>query len=312
VEINKQYISEKNTYPGKNAPKYIVVHETDNFNTGSGAKRHAEAQYNGHLSQMSAHYYCGSDGIYQAANHEDGTWSIGKDYGGNHSITDASNINSINVEICVNADGDYVVARNNAIALVKEVMKITGIPAERVIRHFDAKGKYCPRTMMNAPALWEEFKRQISQSVAVEEEEKTETHVSGKMYRVRLAWDAPNSQKGAFEKLQNAINMCNDNPGYSVYDESGIKVYPEEIAPVQTEYPENFDKNMAGEYTVTAEDYLVLRRGAGTDHEEILRMPPNAKAKCYGCFTQAGKTTWLLVVYEGEVGYASKVYLEKK
>jgi len=163
---------------------------------------------------------------------------------------------------------------------------------------------------MDTPALWEDFKKQISQSAAVEEKE--ETHVAGKMYRVRLAWDAPNSQKGAFEKLQNAINMCNDNPGYSVYDESGIKVYPEEIAPVQTEYPENFDKNMAGEYTVTAEDYLVLRRGAGTDHEEILRMPPNAKAKCYGCFTQAGNTTWLLVVYEGEVGYASKAYLQKK
>ena len=30
-----------------------------------------------------------------------------------------------------------------------------------VIRHFDAKGKYCPRKMMDTPDLWEDFKSQI-------------------------------------------------------------------------------------------------------------------------------------------------------
>ena len=162
MEINKQYISEQNTYPGKNDPKYIVIHETDNFNNGSNAKKHAEAQSLGHLNDMSAHYYCGDDGIYQAAGHEDGTWSIGREYGGNHSIKDASNINTINVEICVNADGNYNKARANAIELVKYLIKTTGIPAERVIRHFDAKGKHCPRKMIDNPALWDDFKKQIS------------------------------------------------------------------------------------------------------------------------------------------------------
>ena len=310
MDINREYISTKNTYPGKNAPMYIVIHETDNFKNGSGAKKHAEAQYHGHLSQMSAHYYCGDDGVYQAAAHEDGTWSIGKDYGGGHSVKDASNINTINVEICVNEDGDYVKARANAIALVRELMSATGIPAERVIRHFDAKGKYCPRKMMDTPSLWEDFKKQISQSAAVEQKDDTPT--ASKMYRVRLAWDDPDSQKGAFEELPYAIDTCNRYPGYSVYDENGVKVYPEEKAPAQTEYPASFDKNMAGVYTVTADDYLVLRRGAGTDKEEILRMPPQAKVKCYGCFTQAGNITWLLLVYDGEVGYASGYYLRKK
>lgn len=162
MEINRQYISKVNTYAGKNNSNYIVIHESDNYNTGSGAKRHAEAQSKGHLNSMSAHYYCGSDGIYQAAEHQDGTWSIGKEYGGNHSVKDASNLNSINIEICVNPDGDYNVARANAIELVKHLIKTTGIPADRVIRHFDAKGKYCPRKMMDNPALWEDFKAQIS------------------------------------------------------------------------------------------------------------------------------------------------------
>ena len=161
MEINKQYISEQNTYPGRNEPKYIVIHETDNFKEGSNAKRHAEAQRLGHLNDISAHYYCGDDGIYQVAGHEDGTWSIGREYGGNHSIKDASNINTINIEICVNEDGDYNAARANAIDLVKYLIKTTGIPAERVIRHFDAKGKHCPRKMIDNPALWDDFKNAI-------------------------------------------------------------------------------------------------------------------------------------------------------
>ena len=33
-----------------------------------------------------------------------------------------------------------------------------------MIRHFDAKGKYCPRKMMDNPALWEDFKAQIQGS----------------------------------------------------------------------------------------------------------------------------------------------------
>ncbi len=81
IHINKDYISTENTYQGQNAPKYIVVHETDNFAAGANAERHASAQAAGHLS-TSVHYYCGSDGVCQAARHSDGTYSVGREYGG--------------------------------------------------------------------------------------------------------------------------------------------------------------------------------------------------------------------------------------
>lgn len=158
--INRDFISKNNVYAAANNPKYIVIHETDNFAAGAGAQRHARAQKNGNLS-TSVHYYCGSDGIYQTAEHADGTYSIGKEYGGNHSIKDATNRNTINIEICVNEDGDYNAARANAIELVKYLIQTTGIPADHVIRHHDAKGKYCPRKMLDDPSLWEDFKAQI-------------------------------------------------------------------------------------------------------------------------------------------------------
>lgn len=160
MNINKQYISKKNTYAGKNNSKYIVMHETDNWAVGAGAERHAKAQYLGNL-KTSVHFYSGSDGVYQAAELTDGTYSVGTEYGGNHSIKDATNKNTINIEICVNADGDYSIAYANAIELVKHLISTTGIPADRVIRHYDAKGKYCPRKMMDNPVLWENFVNQI-------------------------------------------------------------------------------------------------------------------------------------------------------
>lgn len=160
ITINRDLISKKNVYAGANNPIYIVVHETDNFAKGADAQRHAQAQKNGNLS-TSVHYYSGSDGVYQAAEHSDGTYSIGKEYGGNHSIKDATNRNTINIEICVNQDGDYNVARANAIELVKYLIQTTGIKADNIIRHYDAKGKYCPRKMLDNPSLWEDFKAQI-------------------------------------------------------------------------------------------------------------------------------------------------------
>ena len=161
MQINREFISQQNINGTGNPCKYIVVHETDNYSKGAGARTHAKAQHDGNFADMSVHYYCGSDGIYQAAEHTCQCWHIGREYGGNHSVHDATNNNSIGIEICVNQDGNYTVARQNAIELVKYLLQTTGIPASRVIRHFDAKGKYCPRKMLDDPALWTDFKAQI-------------------------------------------------------------------------------------------------------------------------------------------------------
>ena len=119
VTIHREYISQRNINGTGNPCKYIVIHETDNYSKGAGAKTHAKAQHDGNFADMSVHYYCGSDGIYQAAEHTCKCWHIGREYGGNHSIHDATNNNSIGIEICVNSDGNYTVARQNAIELTK-------------------------------------------------------------------------------------------------------------------------------------------------------------------------------------------------
>lgn len=161
MNINRKFLSQRNINGTGNPCKYIVIHETDNYNKGANARTHAKAQHDGNFSDMSVHYYCGSDGIYQAAEHTCKCWHVGRTYVSNPNNPDCTNNNSIGIEICVNSDGDYAAARQNAIELVKYLLQTTGIPADRVIRHYDAKGKYCPRKMMDNPSLWSDFKAQI-------------------------------------------------------------------------------------------------------------------------------------------------------
>lgn len=161
MNINREFLSQRNINGTGNPCKYIVIHETDNYNKGANARTHAKAQHDGNFSDMSVHYYCGSDGIYQAAEHTCKCWHVGRTYVSNPNNPDCTNNNSIGIEICVNSDGDYATARQNAIDLVKYLLQTTGIPADRVIRHYDAKGKYCPRKMMDNPSLWSDFKAQI-------------------------------------------------------------------------------------------------------------------------------------------------------
>ena len=72
-------------------------------------------------------------------------------------------------------------------------------------------------------------------------------------YRVRKTWADASSQKGAFKSLENAKKCADENPGCSVFDESGKAVYSStaELKPylVQVSIPN-----------------LNIRKGPGTDH----------------------------------------------
>ena len=74
-----------------------------------------------------------------------------------------TNTNSINIEICVNPDSNYDTARANCVELVRQIMAETGISADHVIRHYDAKRKHCPRKMLDQPQLWTGFKAALAE-----------------------------------------------------------------------------------------------------------------------------------------------------
>ena len=161
MRIDRTYISNQNTY-AENDPRCIVVHNTDNFAAGANALAHAKAQHDGNFQNMSAHYYVDDgDTAYQAAPHSRGCWHVGVNYGGTNLFGRYGNRNSIGVEMCVQKGYDYEKAFCNTVAVVKEIMRETGIPAARVYRHLDICSKNCPSQII-ARGDWERFKRLIN------------------------------------------------------------------------------------------------------------------------------------------------------
>ena len=143
------------------AIKYIVIHDTGNKGKGANASSHFN-YFNGGDRQSSADFFVDDKEILQINDYEKYyTYHCG-DGKGKYGIT---NSNSIGIEICVNADGDYQKAYKNAIELTKYLMKELNIPITRVIRHFDASRKNCPASMSsNDWELWHNFKKLLSES----------------------------------------------------------------------------------------------------------------------------------------------------
>ena len=73
------------------------------------------------------------------------------------------------------------------------------------------------------------------------------------------------------------------------------------------------DHSVSGSYTVAAN--LRLRKGAGTTKAIILVMNKNSVVNCYGYYTKADGTKWLLVQYlqDGQkyTGFCSSEYLRR-
>ena len=138
--------------------KYIVIHDTANTKKGANADAHFN-YFNGGNRNSSADFFVDDKEILQVNDYKKYyTWQVG-DGKGKYGIT---NQNSIGIEICINADGDYNKAFKNAVELTKYLMKELNIPAERVIRHYDASRKNCPASMSkNDWAKWKEFKEAI-------------------------------------------------------------------------------------------------------------------------------------------------------
>lgn len=72
-----------------------------------------------------------------------GGWNVGVNYGGRLFGT-VNNKNSIGVEMCVWAGYDFSKAFANTVEFVRQLMAETGIPADRVVQHYDVCAKNCP------------------------------------------------------------------------------------------------------------------------------------------------------------------------
>jgi len=126
-----------------------------NTNIGADADAHARLQINGNSRKASWHWQVDDQEAVQSFEHFWECWGAGT-YIGNHQ--------GIQVEICVNSDGDYVKAVQNAAALIAKIIKDENIAIENIVQHHYFSGKNCPRTMRTGKVPWSQFIEMIKKA----------------------------------------------------------------------------------------------------------------------------------------------------
>lgn len=143
---------------GRSAPiRYIVVHYT--ANKGDTAKNNAD-YFARTTTKTSAHYFVDEKEVWQSVGEQDTAYHCGAD---TYKHPFCRNGNSIGVEMCLldKAGNIRPGTIDTALSVVRQLMAAYDIPIDRVLRHYDATGKNCPRPMVENPQLWEDFKKEL-------------------------------------------------------------------------------------------------------------------------------------------------------
>ena len=178
MEMIPAHIS--NYQAGRNAPiTYLVVHYTGNPNDTA---RNNCKYFQSANRKASAHFFVDEREIVQSVAVDDTAWAVG-DGNGKYGIT---NSNSLSIEMCnFLAWNDAVV--NRTIPLIRELRAKYNIPIERVVRHYDASRKLCPKPLVSDNE-WQKFKSKITES---EESEMIYNYIDDNM----PSWAKPTIQK---------------------------------------------------------------------------------------------------------------------
>ena len=148
--------------PSKSRPgtvsqkKWIIIHETGNYDKGAGADNHAS--YLANLAKqndtyLSWHYTVDDKKIIRHVPDNEVTWNAG-----DGTAKDSGNYTGISIEICVNPDSDFSAAMDNAASLVADLLKKYKLSVSAVKQHnfFSRNNKNCPKTMREQ-GLWNGF-----------------------------------------------------------------------------------------------------------------------------------------------------------
>lgn len=215
--INKFSRVHTTAKPGRDI-KYIVIHYTAGVTSRCGSAINTAEYYRTTDRDVSADYTV-DDAVAVCYNGDilnRYTWHCGgSKYNtkGGTFYGKCTNANAIGVEICsTNRTGKMQNANdrsysfteaaiNNAVELVRQLMKWYNIPAENVIRHYDVTGKPCPgiygwNAESGSEAEWQKFKARISETANLP---------SKKMYYVQV---------GAYSIKENAMTRLKEAQKY--------------------------------------------------------------------------------------------------
>lgn len=267
IKVNSSKKAHSSNY-GNNSSRnvaYIVMHYTGNVKDTASANAN---YFQGANRQASAHFFVDNTSIYQSVELRDTAWHCGG-YSYYHKY--CRNSNAFGIEMCCTA-GNYKVSDKtitNSAHLCAYLCKMLGISAKEVdtyvLRHYDITHKQCPAQMANSAndPDWVAFKRKVKDLLGGTTTSKPTTSTTKEVYRVRKAWNKPDTQVGAYSSLTNAKNACDKaGKGYSVFNNSGKSIYPEATTVKSFKVQINCDVlNVRADATTSAKINTQVKKG---------------------------------------------------
>ena len=172
-------------------PSRIVVHNTAN----DASARNEIAYMISNNQEVSFHYAVDDKEVVQGIPENRNAWHSGDGANGK------GNREGVAIEICYSKSGGdrFMQAEKNAVDLIVSILKKYNWGVERVTKHQDYNGKYCPHRTLDIG--WDRFIKMI------------EAKLNNKLYRVQV---------GAFANRANADKLCKElkAKGYSAFVKS--------------------------------------------------------------------------------------------
>ena len=185
VKIVQDLVSEskyRTQCPYSMTPEYITIH-----NTANDASALNEIAYMKRNNYNSYHFAVDDVEARQGLPLDRNNFSCGDGANG------TGNRKSIAIEICYSKSGGarYVQAEENCVQLVAYLLKKYGLGVDRVKKHQDWSGKYCPHRIL-AENRWESFKDRVRQAMGgTPTPQPTSTFKVGDNVRIRTAGHFP-------------------------------------------------------------------------------------------------------------------------
>ena len=191
MNITKNFVS-KDKYgikcPYPMTPTRIVVHNTAN----DASARNEIAYMIGNNQEVSFHYAVDDKEVVQGIPEDRNAWHSGDGENGK------GNREGVAIEICYSKSGGdrFIQAEKNAVDLIVSILKRYNWGVDKVTKHQDYNGKYCPHRTLDAG--WDRFIKMI------------EAKIVTKLHKVQV---------GAFANRSNAEKLCNElkSKGYPAF-----------------------------------------------------------------------------------------------
>ncbi|OXS67533.1 XlyB [Lysinibacillus sp. KCTC 33748] len=200
-------------------PQFITVHNTANDAPAANEIAYMLSNNN----QVSYHVAVDDKEVIQAIPFNRNAWHCG-DGGGStdpNALTKGNRL-SIGVEICYSKSGGacYVAAEENAVQYIAKLLKQYGWGVDRVKKHQDWNGKYCPHRILSEER-WNSFLNRIEEAMKPKETEKdddkmqftNETTKAAVRDYIKQAVDKKLIEKSWLDKFDNGTMTTGDYEG---------------------------------------------------------------------------------------------------